>query len=189
MMSHMRGLPKFEKANSSQRRAGCPRSTTTNPMAATVHAIDVITATFEMPPNPLIPKALGTELIIKPPALSPTKNMKNVMYKPHESRLRMPVCTMPPVSCTAQSTMPAITSTPQTMMPMFSPLRENSAFDSFDSVLPCVSAEPTAVLEATAAEVVSVILTSFSFDRVKLVFVAQIFISAFLLALCAYLSS
>ncbi len=58
---------------------GWPRSTTTKPMAATVQAMDEYTATFEMPPKPLIPKAFGTEEMIRPPADRPTKNMNMVM--------------------------------------------------------------------------------------------------------------
>ena len=79
MMSHMRGLPRLEYANSSHRRRGWPRSTTTKPMASTVQQTDVHTATLEMPPKPLMPKARGTLEMMRPPAESPTKNMKQVM--------------------------------------------------------------------------------------------------------------
>ena len=75
----MRGDPRFEYANSSHRRAGWPRSTTTMPIAATVQAMELMTATLEMPPNPAMPKALGTEEMMRPPAERPTKNMKDVM--------------------------------------------------------------------------------------------------------------
>ena len=78
-ISHMSGEPRFEYANSSHRRAGCPRSTTTKAMASTVQQILVHTATFEMPPKPFMPKALGADEMIRPPADRPTKNMKFVM--------------------------------------------------------------------------------------------------------------
>ena len=48
-------------------------------MAATVAAMEVMTATLEMPPKPLMPNALGTELMIRPPAERPTANMNMVM--------------------------------------------------------------------------------------------------------------
>ena len=79
MMSHMSGDPRLEYANSSHRRAGWPRSTTTKPMASTVQQTDVQMATLEMPPKPLMPSALGTDDMMRPPAESPTKNMKQVM--------------------------------------------------------------------------------------------------------------
>ena len=41
--------------------------------------MDVHTAIFEMPPNPFMPNARGTELMIRPPAESPTRNMNMVM--------------------------------------------------------------------------------------------------------------
>ena len=75
----MSGEPRLEYANSSHTRSGWPRSTTTKPMAHTVAAMDVHTATLEMPPKPWMPNALGTELMIRPPADRPTKNMKLVM--------------------------------------------------------------------------------------------------------------
>ena len=78
-MSHMSGLPRFEYANSSHRRSGWPRSITTKPTASTVQQTDVHTAIFEMPPKPFMPKARGTELMIRPPADRPTRNMNIVM--------------------------------------------------------------------------------------------------------------
>ena len=78
-MSHIRGLEKFECTNSSHRRAGPPRSTTTKPIAAQVQHTLVQMATLEMPPKPFMPKALGTDEMIRPPADRPTKNMKFVM--------------------------------------------------------------------------------------------------------------
>ena len=48
-------------------------------MAHTVQAMDENTATLEMPPKPAMPNALGTELIMRPPADKPTKNIKPVM--------------------------------------------------------------------------------------------------------------
>lgn len=69
----------MEYANSSHRRIGWPRSTTTMPMAATVQAMELITATLEMPPNPAMPKALGTDEMMRPPADRPTKNIKDVI--------------------------------------------------------------------------------------------------------------
>ena len=41
--------------------------------------MDVHTAIFEMPPKPFMPKARGTELMIRPPADRPTRNMNIVM--------------------------------------------------------------------------------------------------------------
>ena len=79
MMSHMSGLPMLEYTNSSHTRKGWPMSTTTRPMAHTVQAMDENTATLEMPPKPAMPKALGTEEMMRPPADRPTKNMKPVM--------------------------------------------------------------------------------------------------------------
>ena len=78
-MSHIRGLEKFEYTNSSHKRAGPPRSTTTKPMAAHVQHTLVQMATFEIPPKPFMPKALGTLEMIRPPADKPTKNMNIVM--------------------------------------------------------------------------------------------------------------
>ena len=78
-MSHMSGEPRFEYANSSHRRSGWPRSTTTNPMASTVQQIEVHTATFEMPPNPSTPSTRGALEMISPPADRPTRNMNMVM--------------------------------------------------------------------------------------------------------------
>ena len=79
MMSHMRGLERFEYTKSSQTRCGPPRSTITKPIAATVQQMAVQTAILEMLPKPSIPKALGMEEMMRPPAESPTKNMKFVM--------------------------------------------------------------------------------------------------------------
>ena len=79
MMSHMSGLPRLEYTNSSHTRKGWPISTTTRPMATTVQAMEENTATFEMPPNPRMPRALGTDEMMRPPADRPTKNMKPVM--------------------------------------------------------------------------------------------------------------
>ena len=75
----MSGLPRLEYANSSHTRKGCPRSTTTKPMASTVQQMLVHTATLLMPPKPSMPKAFGTELMMRPPADRPTKNMNIVM--------------------------------------------------------------------------------------------------------------
>ncbi len=83
--------------------------------------MDVQIATFEMPPKPAIPKALGTDEMIKPPADKPTKNMKHVMYRPHESKLRMPVCPMPPASCTPQHAKPPTVMASATMPARASP--------------------------------------------------------------------
>ena len=79
MMSHMSGLPRLEYTKSSHTRKGWPMSTTTKPMAVTVQAIELMTATLEMPPKPWMPKALGTDEIMRPPAERPTKNMNDVM--------------------------------------------------------------------------------------------------------------
>ena len=79
MMSHMSGEPRFEYANNSHNRAGCPRSTTTKAMASTVQQMDVHTATFEMPPKPFMPNARGTDEMMRPPADRPTRNMNRVM--------------------------------------------------------------------------------------------------------------
>ena len=38
-----------------------------------------MTATLEMPPKPAMPKALGTDEMMRPPADRPTKNMNDVM--------------------------------------------------------------------------------------------------------------
>ena len=77
-MSHISGLERFEYTNSSHRRSGPPRSTTTNPMAMHVqHTLDQI-ATFEISPKPFMPNAFGMELMIRPPAERPTKNMNRV---------------------------------------------------------------------------------------------------------------
>ena len=78
-MSHMSGLPRLEYANSSHTRKGCPRSTTTKPMASTVQQMDVHTATFEMPPKPSTPSTRGALEMIRPPADRPTRNMNMVM--------------------------------------------------------------------------------------------------------------
>ena len=48
-------------------------------MAAQVQHTLVQMATFEMPPKPFMPKAFGTDEMIRPPADRPTKNMKHVM--------------------------------------------------------------------------------------------------------------
>ena len=48
-------------------------------MAATAQAMELMTATLEMPLKPAMPKALGTEEMISSPADRPTKNMKEVM--------------------------------------------------------------------------------------------------------------
>ena len=48
-------------------------------MASTVQQIEVHTATFEMPPKPCIPKARGTDEMMRPPADRPTRNMNIVM--------------------------------------------------------------------------------------------------------------
>ena len=49
------------------------------PMAATVQATELMTATLEMPPKPAMPRALGTDEMMRPPADRPTRNMKEVM--------------------------------------------------------------------------------------------------------------
>ena len=77
--SHISGLVRLEYTNSSHRRIGWPRSTTTRPIAHTVQQIEVHTATLLMPPKPLMPNAFGMELMIRPPADRPTKNMKDMM--------------------------------------------------------------------------------------------------------------
>ena len=56
-----------------------PKSTTTKPMATQVQQMLVQMATREMSPKPFMPKALGMELMIRPPADKPTKNMNRVM--------------------------------------------------------------------------------------------------------------
>ena len=48
-------------------------------MASTVQQIEVQTATFEMPPKPFMPKARGTDEMMRPPADRPTRNMKQVI--------------------------------------------------------------------------------------------------------------
>ena len=48
-------------------------------MASTVQQMLVHTATLLMPPKPSMPKAFGTELMMRPPADRPTKNMNIVM--------------------------------------------------------------------------------------------------------------
>ena len=55
-------------------------------------------ATREMSPKPFIPKALGMELMMRPPADRPTKNMKHVRYKPQLVELFMPVMPRPNIS-------------------------------------------------------------------------------------------
>ena len=47
--------------------------------AATVQATELMTATLEMPPKPAMPRALGTDEMMRPPADRPTRNMKEVM--------------------------------------------------------------------------------------------------------------
>ena len=79
MMSHMSGELRFEYTKSSQTLCGPPRSTITKPIAATVQQMAVQTAILEMFPKPSMPKALGMELMMRPPADRPTKNMKFVM--------------------------------------------------------------------------------------------------------------
>ena len=79
MMSHMSGELRLEYTNSSHRRKGPPKSTTTKPMATQVQQMLVQMATREMSPKPFMPKALGMELMIRPPADRPTKNMNRVM--------------------------------------------------------------------------------------------------------------
>ena len=56
-----------------------PKSTTTKPMATQVQQMLVQMATREMSPKPFMPKALGMELMMRPPADKPTKNMNRVM--------------------------------------------------------------------------------------------------------------
>ena len=45
--------------------------------------------------NAATPNRRPAEATIRPPAESPTKNMKNRMYWPHITMLRMPVTTRP----------------------------------------------------------------------------------------------
>ena len=80
-MSHIRGW-RSSVHEQLHRRPGPPRSTTTKPIAAQVQHTLVQMATLEMPPEAqraLMPKALGTDEMIRPPADRPTKNMKFVM--------------------------------------------------------------------------------------------------------------
>ena len=48
-------------------------------MARTVQQMDVHTATLLIPPKPCMPKALGMDEMMRPPAERPTKNMNMVM--------------------------------------------------------------------------------------------------------------
>ncbi len=79
MMSHIKGEPRLEYTNSSQRRSGWPRSITTKPIASTVQQMEVHTAIFDTPPKPSMPNTRGALEMIRPPADRPTRNMNIVM--------------------------------------------------------------------------------------------------------------
>ncbi len=83
----------------------------------TVQQTLVQMATFEMPPKPLMPSALGTDEMMRPPAERPTKNMKHGDVEAPGIQVPHAVCAMPPESCTAQSAMPTTASTAPTPMP------------------------------------------------------------------------
>ena len=106
-MSHMRGDDKLANTTNSQARRGPPRSITTNAIARTVHTIDVHTAIFEIPPKPFSPNTRGAEEMIKPPALKPTRNMKQMIYIPHELVFPIFVTTRPALNWYAHKPMPS----------------------------------------------------------------------------------
>ena len=97
-MSHASGLVKFKWINMFQMRWMPPRSIRMNAPAHRMHTVEVMTAGMDTRLNDSMPNTCAELATIRPPADRPTKNMKHVMYRPHDTPLDMPVTHRPCVS-------------------------------------------------------------------------------------------
>ena len=97
-MSHASGLVKFKCTNIFQMRWIPPRSIRMNAPAQQMHTVEVMTAGMATRLNDSIWNTCAELATIRPPADRPTKNMKHVMYRPHDTPFDMPVTHKPCVS-------------------------------------------------------------------------------------------
>ena len=111
-MSQARGDRKFSPVTMRQMRWMPPRSTSTHTPAQQMHVSDRMTAGSATALYFLMPKMEADEATMRPPAESPTKNMKQVRYKPQLVELFMPVTPRPNISWYAYTPAPTRASTP-----------------------------------------------------------------------------